>query len=267
MTTFDRPAADFMSASVETIHPDSPLAEAERRLTTGAYSCLAVAGGDGKLCGVLSRTDILRIGRLRATMADDPQLLTMPHQPVRTHMIRSVITTEPSTSLRAAAVAMMQHRVHRLFVVSGERAVGVLSTRDLMRAVVEARLAEPLSHFMSSPVLTVSATQGVGAAADLLQESRVRGLVVEDAEWPVGVFTQTEALAASKLVPSTPVEEVMSCALLCLPLKLPLFRAAAFALQTRARTILAVASRDLHGIVSGLDMARAVACHLSGTSP
>jgi CBS domain-containing protein len=111
-------------------------------------------------------------------------------------------------------------------------------------------------------VLTVSATQGVGAAADLLQESRVRGLVVEDAEWPVGVFTQTEALAASKLDPTTPVEEVMSCALLCLPLKLPLFRAAAFALQTRARTILAVASRDLHGIVSGLDMARAVACHL-----
>jgi hypothetical protein len=53
----------------------------------------------------------------------------------------------------------------------------------------------------------------------------------------------------------------MSCALLCLPLKLPLFRAAAFALQTRARRILAVESREMRGIVSGLDMARAIACH------
>ena len=87
----------------------------------------------------------------------------------------------------------------------------------------------------------------------------MRGVVVLEEEWPVGVFTQSEALAAAHLDPSTPVEEVMSCALLCLPIGMPIHRAAAFAVETRARRVLAVEARDLRGILSGLDMARVVA--------
>lgn len=261
MTPFDRPVTDFMSAPVETIHPDSSLAGAERRLQSGAYSCLAVVGGDGQLCGVLSRTDILHIGRLHAAAAEQTKLLTLPHQLVRARMICNVVTAERTTPLHVAAFSMLQHYVHRVFVVDNGRPVGVLSTRDLMRALVESRIAMPLSQFMTSPVKTVQVTDSVAVATDLLHQSRVRGLVVEEQEWPVGVFTQTEALAAAPLDAGTPVEAVMSCALLCLSPNLPLFRAAAFALQTRARRILVVNAREVHGIVSGLDMARAIAGH------
>jgi len=90
-------------------------------------------------------------------------------------------------------------------------------------------------------------------------EARVRALVVEDQEWPVGLFTQTEALLCASQDAGTKVEDAMSCALLCLPLNMPLFRAAALALETRARRILATANRDLHGILSGLDIARVIA--------
>lgn len=259
MSTFDRPVSDFMSAPVATIHPDLSLQDAERRLEEGSYSCLAVTDPDGHLIGVLSRTDILRIGRLRAAMGEEAQLLKLPHQVVRGRMTRDVITADPTTPLSAAAAAMVQHHIHRVFVVQNSRPVGVLSTRDLMRAIVEARVADPISRWMSSPVMTIAATSTVGEATDVLQESRVRGLVVEDQEWPVGVFTQSEALAASSRDPSVPVEEVMSCALLCLPTNMPVFRAAAFGLETRARRILATQARQLHGILSGLDMARVVA--------
>ncbi len=264
MTTFDRPVCDFMSTPVATIHPDATLADAEQRLEAGSYSCLGVVGEDGHLCGVLSRTDVLRIGRLRAVMAADPQLLKMPHQLVRARMIHNVVTADRTTPLHAAAAAMVQNHIHRIFVVENGRAVGVLSTRDLMRAIIEARVAEPIMRWMSSPVLTISASDSVAVATDLLQDARVRGLIVEDQDWPVGVYTQTEALAAAERDANTRVDEVMSCALLCLPPKLPLFRAAAFALDTRARRILAVASREMQGILSGLDMARVVACSTGG---
>lgn len=265
MTTMitDCPVSDFMSTPVATIHLDASLADAERRLEDGTFSSLAVTDGSGELCGVLSRTDLLRIGRLRATMAEDPKLLTLPHQLVRMRMTRDVVTAQPTDSLRDAAAAMLEHHIHRVFVVDRGRPVGVLSTRDLMRAVVAARLAQPLSHWMSSPVVTVNVSERVGVATDLLHASRVRGLVVEEGEWPVGVFTQKEAIASATLDAGTPVEEVMSCALLCLPTTLPLFRAAAFALQTQARRILVVSSRELQGIVSGLDMACAVAADRS----
>lgn len=259
MTTFARAVADYMTTPVATIRQDAGLADAEARLTSGPHSCLAVTDEDGRLAGVLSRTDVLRLGRLRATMAQDRNLLTMPHQPVHTRMIREVVTVPPQETLQRAAAAMLQHHIHRVFVVEKGYAIGVLSTRDLMRAVVDARTSEPLSQWMTSPVMTVNVSDTVEEATDRLHSARIRGLVVEDGEWPVGVYTQAEALTAGALDAGTRVEAVMSCAMLCLPSTLPLFRAAAFALQTRARRILVVSARELQGVVSGLDIARAVA--------
>ena len=256
---FQQRVADFMGSPVATIHPDASLQEAEQRLEQAPFSCLAVTDLDGHLCGVVSRSDVLRIGRLRATMADDSHLLRLPHHTVRAHMTRDVVTADPGMSLQAVATVMVQRHIHRVFIVENSRPVGVLSTRDLMRAIVAARVADPIKRWMSSPVMTVSATSTIGEATDLLQEARVRGLVVEDQEWPVGLFTQTEVLLAATREASTPVEEVMSCALLCLPQNMPLFRATALALETRARRILCTAAREIHGILSGLDMARVVA--------
>lgn len=256
---FAQPVSAFMAKPVATIYPDASLQEAERRLEDAPFSCLAVTDVDGHLCGVVSRTDLLRVGRLRASMAEDTHLLKLPHQTLRTRMTKDVITADPTTPLQAVAGEMVQKHIHRIFIVENSRPVGVLSTRDLMSAIVRARIADPIKRWMSSPVMTVSATATIGEATDLLQEARVRGLVVEDQEWPVGLFTQTEALLSASQDASTKVEDAMSCALLCLPLNMPLFRAAALALETRARRILATANREIHGILSGLDIARVIA--------
>lgn len=256
---FAQPVSGFMSKPVVTIHPDTSLQDAERRLEGALFSCLAVTDVDGHLCGVLSRTDLLRVGRLRAAMADDAHLLRLPHQTVRARMTKDVVTADPETPLQAVAAEMVRAHIHRIFIVQNGRPVGVLSTHDLMKAVVQARIADPIKRWMSSPVMTVSATATIGEATDLLQETRVRGLVVEDQEWPVGLFTQTEALLCGEQDAGTKVEDAMSCALLCLPLNMPLFRATALALETRARRILATANREIHGILSGLDIARVIA--------
>ena len=137
--------------------------------------------------------------------------------------------------------------------------MGVLSTRDILRAVADARVAAPLGTVMTRPVLTVDATATLAQATDQLERAHLRGLVVVDGDWPIGLFTQREALSSRGADAELPVEAVMSLALLCLPESLPLFRAAHFALASRARHILAVESRQMHGIVSGLDFARVAA--------
>jgi hypothetical protein len=51
----------------------------------------------------------------------------------------------------------------------------------------------------------------------------------------------------------------MTQALLCLPARTPLFRAAGFALATRARRICATSERRVRGVVTGIDFARVIA--------
>jgi CBS domain-containing protein len=154
---------------------------------------------------------------------------------------------------------MCEHRVHRLFVIDGGQLVGVVSTLDLMTAVGEARVSGPISDIMSSPVFSVKAQQPISAAIERLEHARVSGLVVVDEDWPVGVFTQLEALQARDLPRDTRVDEVFDPSMLCLPAETKLYRAAAQARRLAARRIIVCRGPEAAGIVTGFDFAKLVA--------
>ena len=165
----------------------------------------------------------------------------------------------PTAPVRDAARAMCEHHVHRLFVVDGGRPVGVVSTLDLTRAVGESRNEAPITEVMSSPVFTVKAQQPISAAVERLENAKVAGLVVLDDGWPVGVFTQVEALQARDLARETRVDEVLDPSLLCLPVETKLHRAAAQAHRLSARRVIVCRGSEVAGIVTGLDFAKLVA--------
>ena len=75
--------------------------------------------------------------------------------------------------------------------------------------------------------------------------------------WPVGVFTQREALEARHQARKTPVDEVMNPAMLSLEADTPLHRAAAQAEALRVRRVIVVRNRQIEGILTGVDFARA----------
>ncbi len=249
MTTYDRPIADYMIRPVHTVSVDDPVRDAHGRLDLFRVSCLLALGRDGRAAGVLSRSDLLRAhGRAAVDLASIS---------VGDLMTPSVVTIGRDASVRAGARAMLENRIHRLFVLDGDRGpLGVFGTKEAMRAVADQRVRAPISSVMTKPVLTLDAGEAVGSAIAQLDRAGVSGLIVVDGTTPAGVFTQVEALAARALPPATPVEQVMSYALLTLPAQTPLHRAAAFAVSARARRILAVEGGVAVGILSGLDFAR-----------
>jgi predicted transcriptional regulator len=258
MSHASRPVSDYMSVPVFTIRADDALADANRHMQLHRVSSLLVVGADGRKAGVVSRTDLLRVGLTVARPGGGPPALQLPPVRVGDLMTAEVIGTAPSATVAAAARQMVERRIHRLFVFDGDRPAGVLSTKDVMRAVADQRIAAPISGFMSSPVQTVEAGEPIARAMERLTEAQVTGLVVIDDGAPVGLFTQEEALESHALGGSD-VESFMNYSLVCLPLTTPLFRAAAFAAATRARRVLAVENRDVRGILTGLDFARAIA--------
>jgi CBS domain-containing protein len=112
---------------------------------------------------------------------------------------------------------------------------------------------------MVSPVVTVEARLPIAAAVDLLDRLHVTAIVVVEDDWPVGMFSQVEALIARDLPRDTPIETVMDTALICLPESLRISRAAAHASQLEVRRVIAIRNREVVGILSGLDFARIVA--------
>ena len=79
-----------------------------------------------------------------------------------------------------------------------------------------------------------------------------------DEGWPVGVFSQVDALAARARDPRTAVDDVMNLRILALPPNIPLYVAAGQALALEVRRILLVDDREIQGVVSTFDFARVV---------
>ena len=260
MSAFSNPVRNYMTTPVQTILDTRSLANASTCLDELGISALGVLDRDGALVGVISRTDLVRAGRMRPTGDQRRHLLSLPNASVREFMTPSVESISPERPLQEAAQRMVSRHVHRLFVSdTARRPIGVLSTLELMRSVVDARLQRPLSDIMHIAVISVGARQPVSYATDRLTGTERSGVVIAEDGWPVGVFTQADALAARDAPPDDRVDEWMNSRIICLPMGISLARAAEQAVATRARRIVAVDASSLRGIVTAMDFAGAVA--------
>ena len=250
--------ADYASRSLIAVPPDASLDHVLRTLDEGKISCVAVVS-EGKAIGVVSTTDLARVARHDPGIIGRPTRLPLGPK-ARDVMHGPLLAIGERETVRKACDLMLRHRVHRVFVRRGGVVVGVLSARDVMRAVLAARVVTPLGRFMAAPVRTLDLGDSIERALELLDRSDVRGLVIVDGKFPVGVFTQTEAIWARALPQQLwrlPVEEVMSFETLCLDEATPLYRVAGHVAAMQVRRILATRDGELVGIVTGYDLVRA----------
>lgn len=257
LSTFRVPVEAFMSTALQTVAPDDTLEHAEQKLVDRRISSLPVVSASGRIQGMITRSDLLRIGRRQAGMRRGAALLVYPKRTVASAMKARLVLVPPGTPVGDAARLMVTQRVHRVLVAEDRVLRGVFSTQDVMRVIESVRVPDPIHTCMSRPVFTVRSTEPLAVATDRLEKARISGLVVVEDAWPVGVFTQAEALLAHERENSTPVEEAMSPRFLSMAADTRLFRAAAQAAALGARRVLAMHGPRIEGLLSGLDFAKA----------
>lgn len=122
---------DVMSFNPVVVGPDEPISEAERLIKTHRVSGLPVAE-DGLAIGVISQTDL--------TVARSSQLISANWERMRVRHLMSQppVCVHIGTSAERAARLMLTRHIHRLVVVDDDdRAIGVVSSLDLLRLLVE----------------------------------------------------------------------------------------------------------------------------------
>jgi CBS domain-containing protein len=245
------PVTEYMTSPVETVTIGESLITANELFSDQAVSALGVVDDDGVLKGVISRTDVLR-----AAVYTHGETFRVPNRAVEELMQSPAIQTSPEAPLAEAAKLMLKNRVHRVFITTNGRPSGVVSTRDLMRAVREKRLKTPISEIASGSIVKVKSDDPVALAVDRLEISNKHGIVVVEGSFPVGIFDQSCALQSRRLPPNTAVEHAMDIRVLILPGGMNIGRAAEQALGMNVRRILIASDLGVKGIVSGLDFAR-----------
>jgi CBS domain-containing protein len=120
-----RRVADAMSSDPLVVAPEDTIGEIAERMSDFDAGAALVAEY-GRLIGILTSRDMLRAlaGRVHSSEARARQWMTA-----------DPITVSAATTLEAARILMTEHHVHHLPVVEGERPVGLVSLRDVVRSV------------------------------------------------------------------------------------------------------------------------------------
>lgn len=151
-------AGDIMQREVVYVHQEMSMADLVELLRDHRISGVPVVDEVGALVGVVSATDILLgdlvLGQgpvLESDYHTHPELhpedweglVIEPEDPrqVRDIMSAAVIIAQPTTPIEELARIMYTHRIHRLIILEGERLAGIVTTTDIIKAVMDKKVA------------------------------------------------------------------------------------------------------------------------------
>lgn len=104
-------------------------------------------------------------------------------------MARDLLAVAGDTSLADAARQMDERKVGAVVVLDGDRLVGILTERDVLRAVATGKVEGPVSASMTHGPDTVEPGESTGHAAALMIHGGFRHLPVVDAGTVVGMIS------------------------------------------------------------------------------
>ncbi len=135
---------DVMTRDPITIDPEAPLGTAMDVMRTKAVRHLPVVDAEGQLVGIITDRD-LRQATLAPALVEHLSLSAqrrvrglgqaLEDLRVKDAMTWVVVTTRPETTTADAASLMFEHRVGSLPVVKNGKLMGILTERDLLRAL------------------------------------------------------------------------------------------------------------------------------------
>jgi CBS domain-containing protein len=130
-------------------------------------------------------------------------------------VLRKSITISHNATLLEARNILLRHKVGRLPVVANKKPVGIVTEKDLVRAIYKQK--KPIEKvlvkdFMSKNLITVKRTDSVYDCAQLMHKNKISSILVLDNKELAGIVTKTD-LVSVFLTSSTepvPISKVMT---------------------------------------------------------
>ena len=121
-----------------------------------------------------------------------------------TYAVRNIMTEEivrlPATATLIKAMQLMVAKeIGSVVAVQGDRMVGILTERDVLKCFCEDRHCgdRRILDVMSSPLITIDGAAAIGQAADMMATGKIRRLMVTEAGVIKGIITERDLMRAT----------------------------------------------------------------------
>ncbi|ELZ38373.1 signal transduction protein with CBS domains [Halorubrum saccharovorum DSM 1137] len=126
--------ARLMTSDLHTVTPDTLVEDAAAVLLDNDISSTLVVDDEGALIGILTTTDFVDI-----VAKSQPKAETT----VERYLTRDPITASAQDSVSAVAKMMVEHGIHHVPVVDGDKPIGIITTSDFAAYVSSPETVSP----------------------------------------------------------------------------------------------------------------------------
>jgi acetoin utilization protein AcuB len=160
--------SDWMTIKVFTISPDSYVSDAVKLMKEKKIKHLPVVK-DNRLKGIISDRDIKEFSPSKATALDVYELhYLLATTKVKELMRTKVLAIAPNDPVEDAALKMLDNNIGSLPVVKDGRVIGIISDRDIFRALVDITGVRHGGHRIA--VLVEDKAGSVREVADIIRK-------------------------------------------------------------------------------------------------
>jgi len=184
--SLDAPVSSIVATRVLTVPDKAPLTTVQRVMAENGLRHIVVVR-DGAIAGYVSARDIF--GE-RLLVEDVETRRKLSAKAVKEVMKSPPVTLYPQATLADAARTMAEKNIGFVVLTEGDRLVGVVSERDVVKALASGTpLNTPLEKIATKRVITIEPEKSVVEAADLMAENKIRHLVIAERGRAVGVVS------------------------------------------------------------------------------
>lgn len=132
------PVSKIMTPQPHTINVNDNLEKAELNFKKYHIRHLPVMSGE-KLVGILSLTDLARISFVDFAGEGENNVDTAIYNmlTIEQVMVGNVVSVQASTTIKDVAETLSEKEFHALPVLDGEKLVGIITTTDLIRYLLD----------------------------------------------------------------------------------------------------------------------------------
>ncbi len=132
------PVSTIMTKNVVKLHLSDDLTKAESLFKKHHIRHIPVVNGS-LIVGMLSYTDLLRISFADAIDEEEQEIDVMVYNmfSIEQVMAKNLVKVSPDTSIREVAQILSKSEFHALPIVEGDLLVGIVTTTDLTKYLLE----------------------------------------------------------------------------------------------------------------------------------
>ncbi|WP_341582150.1 diguanylate cyclase domain-containing protein [Marinobacter metalliresistant] len=188
--SFERPISSVMSSPVLTLPGDMDAGEAALRFRDTGKRHFLIVDESGSHLGILSQTDLALNQGLEPYLRLREVSTAIPHPP---------LVVDGQVALAEVAAIMHRHQAGAVVVDCHDEGLGILTERDIVRLIACNTGNALAADLAIRPLLTVSESEPLIRARDLLINHRIRHLAVTNSRGEVtGLIGYNDMLAGAE---------------------------------------------------------------------